>query len=299
MKNFFIFRSMDLIYPFFCGVVMSVWLCFFSILPHIEDRALISFRMSKPNFPVQAINPQSNDSRKAALASVSIPEFSIPAFPLPFGERQDVILDAYRDEVYQEWVAAFFAGILKSSGFFNKATSEETASAILTNASAFDISPSLAFALCWVESRFNPTAVNKKNRDGSIDRGLFQLNNCSFPKLKDADFFNPSINTYYGMAHLRWCLDTGGSIVAGLAMYNAGTIRVKAEGAPKRTLKYVSDILEFQRRIEDTFADHILPLFVTEEVAVESAGHSETSKAEPYFEKPRLALLTPIAGRRP
>jgi soluble lytic murein transglycosylase-like protein len=290
---------MDVVYPFFCGAVMGIWLCFFSILPRIEDQALFSFRKPKSNFPVQAINPQSGDSRQAALTPASTPMFPVPAFPLPARERKDAILDTYRDEAYQEWVTVFFTGVLKPSGFFDAAASAEAASAILTNASAFDISPSLAFALCWVESRFNPVAVNKKNRDGSIDRGLFQLNSYSFPKLKDADFFNPSINTYYGMAHLRWCLDAGGSVVTGLAMYNAGTGRVNAEGAPKRTLNYISDILEFQRRIEDTFAAHTLPVPAAEEAAVEPTDEGETNKAEPYFEKPRLALLTPATGRRP
>ncbi|UKI53636.1 MAG: transglycosylase SLT domain-containing protein [Treponema sp.] len=61
--------------------------------------------------------------------------------------------------------------------------------AILEEAEKNDIPLSLAFALAYTESHYNVNAVNK-NRNSSIDRGLFQLNNRSFPQLKEEDFFN-------------------------------------------------------------------------------------------------------------
>jgi soluble lytic murein transglycosylase-like protein len=158
--------------------------------------------------------------------------------------QPDRILKYYRDTASRFDVLAFFSALVQS---------EEIARSILDSADRFDISPSLAFALCWGESRFNPLAVNRTNRNRTIDRGLFQLNDESFPNLKEADFFDPGINAHYGMAHLRWCLDFGGTEVAGLAMYNAGTNRVNKGGAPRNTLDYVSRILEFQRGIESLF----------------------------------------------
>jgi hypothetical protein len=158
--------------------------------------------------------------------------------------RPDRILDYYRNEANRLEVTAFFGALVQS---------EEIAESILINADKFDIPPSLAFALCWGESRFNPRAVNRANRNHTVDRGLFQLNNESFPKLKEADFFNPGVNAYYGMAHLRWCLDFGGSEVAGLAMYNAGANRVNAGTTPRHTLDHVSRILEFRNGIESLF----------------------------------------------
>jgi hypothetical protein len=159
-------------------------------------------------------------------------------------EKPDLIMEYYRDESSRSEVLAFFGALVQS---------EEIAGTILDNADAFDIPPSLAFALCWGESRFNPLAVNRKNRNGTIDRGLFQLNNKSFPKLREAEFFNPGINVYYGLAHLRWCLNAGGSEVAGLAMYNAGTIRVKEGSTPRQTLDHISRILNFRNGIESLF----------------------------------------------
>jgi hypothetical protein len=158
--------------------------------------------------------------------------------------QPDRSLNYYRDELCRSEVTAFFTALVQS---------EEIAKLILLNADRFDIPPSLAFALCWGESRFNPLAVNRTNRNRTVDRGLFQLNNIAFPKLKDKDFFDPAVNAYYGMAHLRWCLDSGGSEVAGLAMYNAGPARVKAGSVPGHTLDHVSRVLEFRNGIEFLF----------------------------------------------
>ncbi|MDR2246943.1 MAG: lytic transglycosylase domain-containing protein [Treponema sp.] len=299
MKRPFIIIPIDLAYPFFCGAVASAWLCFFLIFPQFEDRTGIFFHNRVAGMPVQAERPGTDPALNISLSAASISAFPVPTFNHHSRDQEDGILTAYRKEAQQQWVVAFFAGILKPARYFSRTTTVEMAAAILSNASAFDISPSLAFALCWAESRFNPTAVNRANRDGSIDRGLFQLNNLSFPKLKEADFFNPSVNAYYGLAHLRWCLDASGSVVAGLAMYNAGTARVKAEGAPIRTLDHISYILEFQRKIEDAFAAHPLPLPVAEQLAPDPAdrGFPKPDDAEPHFGKPRLSLLTPITGR--
>jgi hypothetical protein len=300
MKSPFVAMPIDVAYPIFCGAVVSAWLCFFSIFPQFENRTGISFYRLAASSPAQAAYFE--DPPKMTQAAIPLSQLPASTFNHHAGEPEDDIMAAYRDETLQPWVTAFFSGVVKPAENFPGTASMEMAAAILSNASAFNVSPSLAFALCWAESRFNPLAVNRANDDGSMDRGLFQLNNRSFPELEEADFFNPSINAYYGMAHLRWCLDAGSSVVAGLAMYNAGTGRVKAEGAPKRTLDYVSYILDFQRKIEDAFTNYPFPVPVpiVEELAAESADFDlpePAAKTEPYFGKLRLSLLTPIAGK--
>jgi hypothetical protein len=163
---------------------------------------------------------------------------------LASGKRRDVILEFYRDPYFKEGVVEFFTAI---------ADSRVLAAVILAHAEIYNIPPALAFALCWEESQYSVRAISKKNVNGSIDRGLFQLNSLTFPQLKEADFFSPEINARYGMAHLRWCLDTAGSELAGLAMYNAGVTRVTSNQTPKKTLDYVSRILEMRNRVEDAF----------------------------------------------
>ncbi len=100
-------------------------------------------------------------------------------------EEIDLIHTMYREPDTQEWVIDFFSDVCGS---------RETAEIILAGASASDIRPALAFALSWEESRFNPKAVNLSNQNGSIGRGLFQLNNRSFPDL-DIDAFLTSKST--------------------------------------------------------------------------------------------------------
>ena len=191
-------------------------------------------------------------------------------------ETRDPVLAAYRDPAFRDMVVAFFRVLTGS---------EEIAEAVLANAAANEIPPALAFALCWEESRFNPRAHNR-NRNETVDRGLFQLNSRSFPDLDIDDFYNPGINARYGLAHLSWCLNTAGTEVAGLAMYNAGSTRVRSAGTPKMTLDYISRVLKQQRKIEEQFA--------AEYSRVVSAEVSEREPEESGRTPFRLSLLTPL-----
>lgn len=158
----------------------------------------------------------------------------------------DSILTLYRGETSRTDVIDFFTAIVHS---------KELALIILHRAEEFDVSPSLAVALAWEESKFDPRAINKNK--SSIDRGLFQLNSKSFPKLREGEFYDPDVSARNGLAHLRWCLDLAGTEVAGLAMYNAGTTRVRADATPKKTLDYVSRILSFRDGVEKLFASEL------------------------------------------
>jgi hypothetical protein len=213
--------------PLFTGVLCSLFLCTFIGL---------SYGYFAP-FPVleKAIEVEPEEE-EAFLFSSSRNE-------------PDPILEYFRNPEFREWVIDFFTSICSN---------REIAQAILVNADRFNISPALAFALSWEESRFNPRAINRSNRDGSIDRGLFQLNNRSFPQLEIQVFYDIETNARYGIGHLRHCLNTGGTEVSALAMYNAGTGRVRNTGAPHVTLNYISRILENRQRIETRFHSRLL-----------------------------------------
>jgi hypothetical protein len=225
-----------LVLPFFIGGTISL-----RVSPKVQPAA------PEPLAEVQEDTAVEDCSAATVLFTIiSLPaDRKAGAILQEFPKRNDFILETYQNIEIRDDIVGFFSLITHS---------EEIAAVVLTNANEFGIPPSLAFALCWEESRYNPFAVNIKNRNKSIDRGLFQLNNASFPNLSEDDFYNPGINAYYGMAHLRWCLDLGGSEVAALAMYNAGTTRVRSGGTPKNTLDYISRVLENQRKIEDLFS---------------------------------------------
>jgi len=220
--------------PIFLGVLFSLIFC-----------ALIGFNVGLLKQPEKAAAadrepaPEETDDAHVDEEFIFTVTEKIP----------DIILEYYRNPDYSEWVTAFFTEICAS---------RDVASAILENTDAFDVPPALAFALSWEESRFNPSAINRGNSDGSIDRGLFQLNNRSFPEINVSDFFSIEINAYFGVSHLRYCLETGASEVSALAMYNAGTGRVRSTGAPEITLNYISRILENRGKIETRFHSRLI-----------------------------------------
>lgn len=132
--------------------------------------------------------------------------------------------------------------------------------AILAEAEKNDIALSLAFALAHTESNYNAKATNK-NSNTTVDRGLFQLNSNSFPALTEEDFFDPFVSSKYGMSHLKFCLNTAGNEVSALAMYNAGTGRVRSNKTPQSTLNYVGKILSYQKMIDQLFNDQVAAYF--------------------------------------
>ncbi|MDR0583378.1 MAG: lytic transglycosylase domain-containing protein [Treponema sp.] len=227
--------------PVFLGGISSLVLCAFLA---VNEPGLQAFSSD----PGAAERPESVSLEPPVNEEIPL---EINAFRILTGKRgqkPDFIQEMYRNPNSRERVIDFFGEICGS---------REIAETILASAEAFDIAPALAFALGWEESRFNPRAVNNKNRNQSIDRGLFQLNNRSFPLIESQAFFDPKVNARNGMSHLRFCLDTGGSEIAALAIYNAGSNRIKSSGAPRQTLDYANRILENRRNIETYFQERL------------------------------------------
>lgn len=140
----------------------------------------------------------------------------------------------------------------------------EIALAILENADKFNIPVSLAFSLAHTESRFNPQARHV-NTNQTIDRGLFQLNNTSFPALNEEDFYKVEVSAYYGLSHLRYCLNVAGNEISALAMYNAGSSKVKRNSTPQSTLNYIAQIDNYREVIEESFKSEVMSYYPMEE----------------------------------
>ena len=166
-------------------------------------------------------------------------------------DKTDTGLTYYRQSASRAAVEWFYTHITGS---------KDVAQAILTEADKNDIPLSLAFALAYTESRYNTKAVHN-NSNSTVDRGLFQLNSNTFPKLTEADFYDPFISSKYGMSHLKFCLNTAGNEVSGLAMYNAGTSRVRSNSTPQTTLNYVGNIMAYQKMLDNLFAQEVISYF--------------------------------------
>ena len=185
----------------------------------------------------KSLPPQSEELAAAMQSAV-----------IEYSRQKDSGLALYRDFTSKTMVIWFYTQITGNA---------DVANAILENADKNNIPLSLAFSLAWGESRFNPNAVNT-NSNTSIDRGLFQLNSNSFPNLTEADFYNPKTSAKYGLSPLRFCLDTAGNEIAALAMYNAGTKRVRSNGTPQMTLNYVSGIINYRNGLEELFTNQVI-----------------------------------------
>lgn len=136
----------------------------------------------------------------------------------------------------------------------------DIAHAILSAANRENIPLTLAFSLAYTESRYRPNARNT-NVNGSIDRGLFQLNDRSFPQLSESDFFDPNTSARYGMRHLRYCIGVGKDDYTGVAMYNAGVARIKAGQTPTSTKAYVKNIRRYRNILDNEFQKEVINLF--------------------------------------
>ena len=168
-----------------------------------------------------------------------------------FGKQLDVGLELYRALPTRTAVEWFYTNVTGDM---------DVALAILREADKNNIPLSLAFSLAYTESRYKPRALNK-NTNASIDRGVFQLNNKSFPALVEADFYDPYVSAKYGLSHLRFCLDTAGNEVSALAMYNAGTNRVRNNGTPQTTLNYISKIQTYRQGLDNLFESEVVAAY--------------------------------------
>ncbi len=111
----------------------------------------------------------------------------------------------------------------------------------------------LFVSIMKVESDFNPFAENINN-NGSIDRGLCQLNNNTFNKLNGDDFFNPEKNIENGVSFFKWCLNTSNqNLIKALAFYNTGIGNVKNKKVGEITLDYINKILKEKEELDIKF----------------------------------------------
>lgn len=201
-----------------------------------------------------------NTITTAVQTEVNPSEF--PKQVIKYTKITDKGLELYRDEQTKDIVLWFYQYITGS---------ESVTNAILEYADKNDIPLSLAFSLSYVESRYKARAVNR-NRNSTTDRGLFQLNSKSFPKLSEKEFFDPQMNAKYGLSHLRFCLDTAGNEVAALAMYNAGTTKVSQGATPKVTLDYISQIMSYREGLEQLFAQEVVAKYPLQQEAIRLAS---------------------------
>lgn len=224
-----------------CTAALSVY--FF--LPHNKTSEIIPSEEIIEIAETQVI-PEEED-----LISEAFQEYLAEVSFEKINSSTDAGLTLYRQSISRSSVEWFYTHITGN---------RDIALAITSEADRNDIPLSLAFALAFVESRYNAKAVNS-NSNNTTDRGLFQLNSNSFPTLSEADFFDPYVSSKYGMSHLKFCLNSAGNEVSGLAMYNAGTNRVRSNKTPQTTLNYIGKIMTYQNMLDELFREEVVSYY--------------------------------------
>ncbi|OCR99532.1 hypothetical protein A9K75_06585 [Campylobacter fetus subsp. testudinum] len=86
----------------------------------------------------------------------------------------------------------------------------------------YNVPPQILWAIAKQESNFNPKVINK-NKNGSIDIGLMQVNSIHLDNLAKfgiQDLFDPKINIDVGAKILSNCFKKHGLNYKGLNCYN-------------------------------------------------------------------------------
>ena len=219
--------------------------------------SLIVYLIFPTTEPTQTIEANTNVSvieETEEEITASFKEYFAEASLDILNEDVDKSLSLYRNTLSRSAVEWFY---------FQITGDKNVTQAILAEADNNDIPLSLAFALAYAESGYNVKAVNK-NSNTTTDRGLFQLNSNTFPNLTEADFFDPYVSAKYGMSHLRFCINTAGNEVSALAMYNAGTGRVRSNRTPQVTLNYIGKIVSYQKMLEELFNEQVADFYDTQ-----------------------------------
>lgn len=172
--------------------------------------------------------------------------------PAPAKTSETALLVLYRDDHLRPLVMDYYASLTGDRA---------VALAILEACDELNLNPSLGFALAWNESKFNPRAVN--DNGNTLDRGLFQLNTRTFPRLDRKTVFDPKINALHGLGYYKAALARLGTEEKALGYYNSGIGLVSDRNLPRSTKAYVKKILADRDRMD---SDAIASIYFTHDV---------------------------------
>jgi soluble lytic murein transglycosylase-like protein len=161
---------------------------------------------------------------------------------LPGGDKKpspDALLTLYRDDRLRPLVVEYYA---------NLSGDRAVSLAILETCDEMGLDPSLAFAMAWNESKFNPHAVNYNPT--TMDRGLFQLNSRTFSRLDRKTVFDARSNAHHGLAFFKQILDKLGTEEKALGYYNSGIGMLTDRALPRSTQAYVKKVLADRERMD-------------------------------------------------
>lgn len=117
----------------------------------------------------------------------------------------------------------------------------------------YKIDPWLLMAYAKTESSFNPNAVNKANKNGSVDYGMMQINSIWLPTLKKHnitkdDLLEPCVSIFVGAWIAAQNIKHFGYNVDGIGAYNSRTVSIRRNYAAKVYANYESLVKDLYKK---------------------------------------------------
>jgi soluble lytic murein transglycosylase-like protein len=122
---------------------------------------------------------------------------------------------------------------------------------IIRIASLYNVPPYLMVAIAEVESKWNVEAVNV-NTDGTIDRGLMQLNSSWF---NDDGWADPEVSITHAAVLIQELRDHGLTWWQVAVAYNCGIGRI--EDPPASSVEYAVRLFELWASYDRSFYQYI------------------------------------------
>jgi soluble lytic murein transglycosylase-like protein len=109
--------------------------------------------------------------------------------------------------------------------------------------------PKLLKAIALQESGMNPSLVSGRNKNGTVDIGLFQINSGWLPKLKklgitERQLYDGCVSAYVGAWILAHEVNTHGATWRAVGAYNSPTESIRkiyAQSVHQRYMKLLGD----------------------------------------------------------
>jgi soluble lytic murein transglycosylase-like protein len=156
--------------------------------------------------------------------------------------QREEINDAVRDKINQGkkyFIMNIYADLIDDPSLTHLITSY---------ALEYDIPISLLLSIIYVESSFNPAAVNK-NSNGTSDYGLMSLNSRTFKGYTDEQLYDVEINLQLGCEFLVMLKEKYRTWGEAVIHYNG--LYTKGAGS------YMVKVMEKEREFESLFNDKI------------------------------------------
>lgn len=134
------------------------------------------------------------------------------------------------------------------SYYYQKYNNKLIVETVLLCEKNFDISSDLIFAIIFTESNFNPTAKNV-NKNGTIDRGLMQLNSNTFDNIAPAKLYDIESNIINGSKHYKELYTKLNNELMAICAYNCGLGAIKSGRISEKTLDYAEKVIKYKNKL--------------------------------------------------